>query len=310
MRLAFMGTPDFAVRALGELVAVGFDIAAVYTRAPKPKGRGMALRETPVGAFAAAQGLSVRTPRSLRAADEVAAFAALGVDAAVVVAYGLILPKSILDAPKFGCFNLHASLLPRWRGAAPVQRAILAGDAETGVQVMRMEEGLDTGPILLSERTIIRPDDTAARLTDRLADIGAGLLPRALRAVEREAAIETPQAAEGVLYADKISSAEAKIDWWRPAAEIDRQIRGLSPFPGAWCEAPSPKGPSRVKVLMSRLADGSGAPGTMLATGDTITIACGDGAVALTRLQRAGRGAQSAEEFLRGFALKPGDRLS
>lgn len=309
MRLAFMGTPDFAARALGEILAAGHEIAAVYTRAPQPSGRGMALHDSAVATLARQHGLIVRTPKSLKQPAEQAAFQALDLDAAVVVAYGLILPRPILDAPRLGCFNLHASLLPRWRGAAPIQRAIMAGDAATGVQVMRMEEGLDTGPILLSEATPIRPDDTAGTLHDRLAHIGADLLVRVLSALSRDAVVETRQSDEGVVYAAKISTDEARIDWSRPAAEVDRQIRGLSPFPGAWFEAPAAKGAQRVKALMSAVRTGSGPPGEILSVGDALLVACGSGAVALTRLQRAGRGAQSAEDFLRGFPLKPGDCL-
>jgi methionyl-tRNA formyltransferase len=262
-----------------------------------------------VQAFAEARGLPVRTPRSLKSRDEQDAFAALDLDAAVVVAYGLILPPAILDAPRLGCFNLHASLLPRWRGAAPVQRAIMAGDTMTGVQVMRMEAGLDTGPILLSESVEIGACETAGQLSDRLSHIGAGLLVRALAALERGAVIETPQASDDVLYANKISAAEARIDWGAAAPTLDRQIRGLSPFPGAWFEAPSPKGPQRIKALSSRLADGAGTPGEVLRADDRLVVACGEGAVELLKLQRAGKAAQSPAEFLRGFALAPGERL-
>jgi methionyl-tRNA formyltransferase len=299
MRLAFMGTPDFAARALIELIGAGHDIAAVYTRAPQPSGRGQKLTPSPVHQIAEASGLAVRTPRSFKKEDARAAFAALNVDAAIVVAYGLILPQAVLDAPRLGAFNLHASLLPRWRGAAPIQRAMMAGDAMTGVQVMRMEAGLDTGPILLSESTPILATDNAASLHDRLAEIGANLLPRFLAALERGQIVETPQADEGVLYAEKISPSEARIDWTRPAAAIDRQIRGLSPFPGAWFEANG----ERVKALMSCRSDGAGEPGAVLASGDGLTVACGDGAVTLTRLQRAGRAPQAAGEFLRGFSV-------
>lgn len=309
MRLAFMGTPEFAARALGEIIAAGHDIAAVYARAPQPSGRGMALRDSPVGALAKSRGLLLRTPRTLKSAAEQAAFAALDLDAAVVVAYGLILPKPILDAPRRGCFNLHASLLPRWRGAAPIQRAIMAGDAVTGVDVMRMEEGLDTGPVLLSEETPIRADDTAGSLHDRLAEIGSRLIVRALDALSNDAAMETKQPEEGAVYAEKISSEEARIDWNGLAEVIDRRIRGLSPFPGAWFEVEGPKGRERVKALMSTLANGSGRPGEIVSVGGALTAACGSGAVSLTRLQRAGRGAQNADEFLRGFPLAPGAML-
>ncbi|MBB5517465.1 methionyl-tRNA formyltransferase [Amphiplicatus metriothermophilus] len=310
MRLAFMGTPEFAVPALSELLAAGHQIAAVYTRPPRPAGRGHRPQPSPVHRFAEAHGLPVRTPASFKSEAERRAFAALDLDAAVVVAYGLILPKAILDAPRLGCFNLHASLLPRWRGAAPIHRAIIAGDRRTGVQVMRMEEGLDTGPIVLSETVEIAETDTAGSLHDRLAQIGASLLPRALAAIERGGATQTPQAAEGVTYAEKISPAEARIDWRRPAAEVDRLIRGLSPFPGAWFEAPSPRGAQRVKALMSRPVEGAGAPGEILEAGERLVVACGQGAVALLRLQRAGRAAQNADAFLRGFPLAEGLVLS
>jgi len=307
MRIAFMGTPDFAVRALAELVGAGFEIAAVYTQPPRPKGRGQTLTPSPVQAFAEGLGLPVRTPISMRDPAEIEAFAALDLDAAVVVAFGQILPKAVLEAPELGCFNLHASLLPRWRGAAPIQRAIMAGDSFTGVQVMRMTEGLDEGAILLSEIVRIADDDTAATLHDKLAVVGASLLPRALAALERGGAAETPQASEGVIYARKISSAEARIDWSRPAAEVDRAIRGLSPFPGAWFEAEGSRGPVRVKVLLSRAEAGAGEPGAVL--DDGLLVACGEGAVRLLRLQREGKGPQTAEEFLRGLALPAGTRL-
>jgi methionyl-tRNA formyltransferase len=308
MRIAFMGTPDFAVRALAEIVAAGIEVAVVYTQPPRPRGRGQTTTPSPVQAFAERLGLPVRTPAKMRDPAEIAHFQALDLDAAVVVAYGQILTRPVLEAPRLGCFNLHASLLPRWRGAAPIQRAIMAGDAVTGVQVMRMSEGLDEGPILLSETVPIEAGDTAATLHDKLAAAGAGLLPRALFALERGGAVETPQAAEGVVYAHKISSAEARIDWSDPAAVVDRKIRGLSPFPGAWFEWPGPKGPVRVKVLLSGLAQGSGAPGAVL--DDALTIACGDGAVRLIRLQREGKGAQAADEFLRGSAIVAGERLA
>ena len=305
MRLAFMGTPAFAAASLVELIAASHEIAAVYTREAKPAGRGQKLTPSPVQQIAEAEGIEVRTPKGFKKSDAREAFAALGVDAAIVVAYGVILPKEILDAPRLGCFNLHASLLPRWRGAAPIQRAIMAGDKATGVQAMRMEEGLDTGPILLSETVEIRDDDTAATLHDRLSLVGAQLLPRFLSALERGGLVETPQPEAGVTYANKISPAEAKIDWSRPAPEIDRHIRGLSPFPGAWFDA---KG-ERVKALMSRPAAGSGAPGEVLDNDGRLLIACGEGAVELLKLQRAGKGAQDAAALLRGFALQKGERL-
>jgi methionyl-tRNA formyltransferase len=307
MRIAFLGTPDFAVPALAELAAAGHEIAAVYAQPPAPRGRGQAVRPSPVQAFAESLGLPVRTPASMRDPEAIADFRALDLDAAVVVAYGQILPAAVLDAPRLGSFNLHGSLLPRWRGAAPIQRAVMAGDAVTGVQVMRMTPGLDEGPILLSETVRIGPLDTAGTLHDRLSAVGAHLLPRALAALERGAAHETPQAADGVTYARKITPAEARIDWTRPAAEVDRQIRGLSPFPGAWFEAPSDRGPVRVKALLSQLEEGAGAPGTVL--DGALLVACGAGAVRLLQVQREGRQAQDAGTFLRGFPLPAGALL-
>ena len=307
MRLAFMGTPEFAVPALSELIATGHEVVAVYTRAPKPAGRGHKERKSPVHEQAEQFGLSVRTPRNFKAEAEIEQWKALGLDAAIVVAYGLILPKAILDAPIHGCFNLHASLLPRWRGAAPIHRAIMAGDKKTGVQVMHMEEGLDTGPVVLSEVTPIASTDTTATLHDRLADIGAGLLPRALAALERGGLVETPQSENGVTYADKISAAEARIDWTKDASEVDCHIRGLSPFPGAWFETGADK--TRIKVQFSQVAQGSGAPGEILKADDALVIACGNGAVSLERLQRPGKKVQEAAVFLRGYAMQPGERL-
>ena len=304
MRLAFMGTPDFAVSALAELVAAGHEIAMVYTQPPRPRGRGHEMRPSPVHAFAERLGLPVRTPVSMRDPAEIEAFRALDLDAAVVVAFGQILVREVLDAPRLGCFNLHASLLPRWRGAAPIQRAIMAGDAVTGVQVMRMTEGLDEGPILLSETVPIDFDETAARLHDKLAAVGAGLLPRALAALERGGNHETPQAEAGATYARKLTPKETRIDWSKTAPELDRHIRGLSPSPGAWFEAPSERGPVRVKVLMSRISPAAGHPGEVL--DDELLIACGDGAVRLLTVQREGRGVQDAETFLRGFPLPAG----
>jgi methionyl-tRNA formyltransferase len=301
LRLIFMGTPDFAVPALDAIVAAGHRIAAVYTRAPRPAGRGQAERPSPVHARALALGLPVRMPATLRDPAVQAEFAATGADAAVVVAYGLILPQPVLDAPRHGCLNIHASLLPRWRGAAPIQRAIMAGDAETGVSIMRMEAGLDTGPVALAEAVPIGPGDTAGDLHDRLAALGARLVVEALARLPDLAFLPQPEA--GATYAAKIDKAEARVDWTRPAPEVDRLIRGLSPFPGAWTEI----GGERVKLLASRLADGQGAPGEVLDAAPT--VACGTGAVRLLRLQRAGRGAQEAEAFLRGFPLAPGDRL-
>ena len=300
MRLAFMGTPDFAVPSLAELIASGHEIVAVYSQPPKPKGRGQKLTPSPVHAFAEAMGLPVFTPASMKAPEAIADFRSLDLDAACVVAYGQILKPEVLEAPRLGCFNLHGSLLPRWRGAAPIQRAIMAGDTQTGVQIMRMSEGLDEGAVLLGEVMPITPDDTAATLSERMAVTGATLWTRALAAIERGGVTETPQAGEPS-YARKISASEARIDWTRPAAEVDAHIRGLSPFPGAWCEAPDG---TRMKVLMSRLDAGSGRPGEVL--DDTLRVACGNAAVRLIRVQREGRAAQDASEFLKGFAITAG----
>jgi len=308
MRIVFFGTPDFAVPSLAAIVAAGHEVAAVYSQPPAPRGRGQSLKPSPVQAFAEAAGLVVRTPASMRDPAEIEAFGALGLDAAVVVAFGQILPAEVLNAPRLGCFNLHGSLLPRWRGAAPIQRAIMAGDRVTGVQVMRMSEGLDEGAILLSETVRIDALETAGSLYDRLAPIGAALWPPALAGIERGDLTETPQAADGVTYAKKIRPTEARIKWSRPAVEVDRRIRGLSPFPGAWFAASSDKGPVRVKALLSRLEPGQGAPGQAL--DDGLLIACGDGAVRILRVQREGRGAQDAEVFLRGFALPAGSVLA
>jgi methionyl-tRNA formyltransferase len=304
MRIAFLGTPDFAVPALAELAAAGHEIAAVYTQPPAPRGRGQAVRPSPVQAFAERLGLPTRTPSSMRDPEAIAQFQALDLDAAVVVAYGQILPAAVLEAPRLGSFNLHGSLLPRWRGAAPIQRALMAGDSVTGVQVMRMTEGLDEGPVLLSETVRIGPLDTAGTLQDRLSQVGAVLLPRALAAIERGAARETPQSRDGLTYARKIRPEETRIDWTRPAAEVDRQIRGLSPHPGAWFEAASERGPVRIKALLSQAEEGDGAPGAALDA--ALLIACGSGAVRLLIVQREGRAAQAADVFLRGFALAPG----
>ncbi|MDQ3124030.1 MAG: methionyl-tRNA formyltransferase [Pseudomonadota bacterium] len=308
MRLAFMGTPDFAVPSLAELIASGHEITAVYSQPPKPRGRGQKLTPSPVHAFAETMGLPVFTPASMKSAEAIETFRSLEVDAACVVAYGQILKTEVLDAPRLGCFNLHGSLLPRWRGAAPIQRAIMAGDRQTGVQIMRMSEGLDEGPILLSEILDIRADDTAATLGERMSHTGASLWPRALAAIERGVVEGAPQSGEPT-YARKITPAEARIDWSRPAAGVDAHIRGLSPFPGAWFEVTGDDGPVRIKVLMSRVsADGSGAAGQVL--DGALRIACGEGAVELLRVQRAGKSAQSPEEMLRGFPLPPGTVLS
>ncbi|WP_297692409.1 methionyl-tRNA formyltransferase [Phenylobacterium sp.] len=307
MRLAFLGTPDFAVASLRRIVEAGFEVACVYSQPPAPRGRGHELRPSPAHAFAGAHGLPVRTPASMRDPAEVAAFRALGLDAAVVVAFGQILPREVLEAPTLGAFNLHGSLLPRWRGAAPIQRAIMAGDAVTGVQVMRMTEGLDEGPILATQTLRIGPLDTAGTLHDRMAEAGAELLVRTLHALERGEARETPQASDGVTYAKKIRPREARIDWTRPGAEVDRKIRGLSPAPGAWFELPTDRGPVRVKALLSANEDGDGAPGEVL--DEALLVACGSGAVRLLRVQREGRAAQDAEAFLRGQSVAAGERL-
>ena len=303
LRLVFMGTPDFALPTLRALVEAGHELACVYTRAPRPAGRGQRERLSPVHALALRQGWPVRTPRSLKGEVEQAEFAALGLDAAVVVAYGLILPQPVLDAPRLGCVNLHASLLPRWRGAAPIHRAILAGDEESGVAAMLMEAGLDTGPVLLERRTAIGPDETAGDLHDRLAALGAPLMVEALDGLARGALAPKPQAEAGVTYATKLDKAEARLDWRRPAAELHRQVRGLSPFPGAWFEHDG----ARVKALRATLAEGAGAPGETL--DDELAVACGQGAIRLTELQREGRGPLPAEAFLRGFPVPRGARL-
>jgi methionyl-tRNA formyltransferase len=305
LRLVFMGTPGFAVPTLLELAGRGYDIAAVYTRAPRPAGRGMAMQETPVAREAGRFRIPVLTPATLRSDDALAAFRAHNADAAVVVAYGLILPKAVLEAPALGCFNLHASLLPRWRGAAPINRAIMAGDAETGVMVMKMEEGLDTGPIAMAERMPIGADMTAGDLHDALARLGADLMVRALGALERGALTLTPQPDAGVTYASKIDKQETRIDWHKPWKDVHDHIRGLSPFPGAWCELP---GPGRVKILRSTRGNGSGNPGRVL--DDQLTVACGGGAVRLLQLQRAGGKPMGAEEFLRGLPVAPGAQLA
>lgn len=307
LRIVFMGTPDFSVPTLAEIVAAGHEVEAVYTQPPRPAGRGMAERKSPVHLFAEAAGLPVLTPRSLRVAAEQEVFKAHAADAAVVVAYGLILPRPVLEAPRLGCFNLHASALPRWRGAAPIQRAIMAGDTETAVMVMHMEEGLDTGPICLAERVAISPDTTAGELHDVLARVGAGLMVRALAALERGALSETAQPEVGVTYAEKIDKAEAKIDFGAPAQQVHDRIRGLSPFPGAWLEADVAGRSERIKVLRSVVAQGSGAPGEVL--DDALTIACGSGAIRLIEVQRAGKRPMSADELLRGLRLSRGMRL-
>jgi methionyl-tRNA formyltransferase len=307
LRLAFLGTPDFAVPTLAALMEAGHHIACAYSQPPAPRGRGQALRPSPVQAFAEARGLAVRMPPSMRAPEAVAHFQALALDAAVVVAFGQILPVEVLDAPLLGSFNLHASLLPRWRGAAPIQRAIMAGDAVTGVQVMRMTAGLDEGPVLGSASTRIDALDTAGTLHDRLAGDGAMLMVDVMAALARGEASETPQPAEGATYAKKLKTGETAIRWDHLAARVDRQIRGLSPFPGAWFMAPSRRGPVRVKALLSRLEEGAGEPGEIL--DDALLVACDAGAVRILRVQREGRGPQEAADFLRGFPLSARSRL-
>jgi len=303
MRIAFMGTPVFAARLLTAVHAAGHEIAAVYAQPPAPRGRGQAVKPSPAQAEAERLGLLVRTPASMRDPAAIAEFQALNLDAAVVVAYGQILVKAVLDAPRLGSFNVHASLLPRWRGAAPIQRAIMAGDRETGVHVMRMSEGLDEGPVLSTARVDIDAEETAGSLHDKLLLAAADLLPATLAEIAAGTSVETPQAADGLTYAKKIKPAEARIDWTRPAVEVDRQIRGLSPAPGAWFTAETPKGPMRIKALGSRLGLGSGMPGELI--DDRLLVACGDGAVRLTRVQAEGRKAQDAEEFLRGRPIDP-----
>ena len=308
LRLIFMGTPDFAVPTLLELVAHGHEIAAVYTRAAKPAGRGMKLQPTPVEQEARRLGFPVLTPSTLKTPEALDEFHAHDSDAAVVVAYGMILPQAILDAPKLGCFNLHGSLLPRWRGAAPINRAIMAGDAESGVMVMKMDAGLDTGDVAMAERVAITDVMTSADLHDALAPLGADLMVRAMGALERGKLQLTRQSEEGVTYAAKIDKAEARIGWTKPARVVLRHIHGLSPFPGAWCEMPIEGEALRVKILRCELAQGSGAPGELL--DDRLAIACGDGAIRVLDLQRAGKAPMKAEAFLRGTPLKPPVRLT
>jgi methionyl-tRNA formyltransferase len=308
LRLIFMGTPDFAVPTLIELAGAGHEIVAVYTRAPKPAGRGMQLQDTPVAREAKRLGLPLLTPATLKTTQAQEEFAAHKADAAVVVAYGLILPKAILDAVPLGCFNLHASLLPRWRGAAPINRAVMAGDAESGVTVMKMDEGLDTGDMAMMERVAIGADMTAGELHDRLAVIGGDLMLRAIGALERGALQLTKQPETGVTYARKIDKSETRIDWSKPWQEVHNHIRGLSPFPGAWFELPDDGGAMRVKVLRSSRGESSGTPGVAL--DDRLTIACGEGAVRILELQRAGRQPMKADEFLRGTPVPAGTRLS
>jgi len=303
MRIVFMGTPDFSVPVLTEILGHGHEVVAVYTRAPKPAGRGMGERKSPVHELAERFSIPVHTPKSLR--NEVAAelFRSHEADVAVVVAYGLILPLPILEAPRQGCLNLHGSLLPRWRGAAHIQRAIMAGDAQTGVMVMQMEEGLDTGPVGMVERVAIGANETAGELHDRLSLLGADLMVRALSALSPGSLVFQAQSEDGVTYAHKIEKAESRIDWSRPAQSVHDHIRGLSPFPGAWFEADFGRGPERIKVLRTVMASGQGEPGKRLS--DDLTVACGEGAVRLVEIQRAGKGPMKVDEFLRGVRGLP-----
>jgi len=308
LRLVFMGTPDFAVLTLAAISELGHNVVAVYTRAPRPGARGMELRPSPVEREARRFGIPVLTPKTLRSPEAQDAFRAHQADAAVVVAYGLILPKPILDAPRLGCFNLHASALPRWRGAAPINRAIMAGDAETGVVVMQMAEGLDTGPMAMAARVTIGPDTTAGELHDELARLGADLVVRALDGLERGSLQLTPQPEDGVTCAAKVEKNETRIDWTRPWKAVHDHCRGLSPFPGAWFELPGGGAPAaRIKVLRTTKGEGTATPGTV--TDDKLTVACGDGAVRILELQRAGRQPMAAEEFLRGTPIGVGMQL-
>ncbi len=312
LRLAFMGSPDFSVPTLDALIEAGHEIVCVYTQPPKPAGRGKKLRPTAVHRAAEAHGLEVRTPRSLKSSEEKAAFAALGLDAAVVIAYGLILPQAVLDAPRLGCMNLHASLLPRWRGAAPIQRAIMAGDDMSGVQAMMMEAGLDTGPVLATEETRIFPFDTAGDLHDRLAALAASLAPSALAGLADATLTPQPQIEDGVTYASKITAEDQRIDWTELAAQTDRRIRGLAPFPGAWFEwtPPGEKEPLRMKALMSRHEDSAhtAQPGTLL--DDALLVACDGGAVRLLKVQKPGGKPMDADTFLRGSPVASGERFA
>jgi len=308
LRVVFMGTPDFAVPTLSEIVGQGHEVVAVYTRPPAAAGRGMELKPSPVHRMAEKFGLPVHTPKTLRTEEAAEAFRSHGADVAVVVAYGMILPKPILGAPELGCLNLHASLLPRWRGAAPIQRAIMAGDAETGVAVMKMEEGLDTGPVAMVERVPIGPDMSAGELHDKLMVLGADLMVRALAALSRGGLGFTPQPAEGVTYAHKLTNEDARIDWAKPAQAVHDHIRGLSPFPGAFFTADFGRGEERVKVLRAAKDEGTGEPGSLLDPKGI--VACGIGAIRLLQVQRAGKAPRGAEEFLRGVRLGTGTRFA
>ncbi len=304
LRLVFMGSPDFSVPALARLLEAGHEVIAVYSQPPRPAGRGHKRRLSPVHAFAESHGLAVHTPKTLKSPDEQRAFAALDADAAVVAAYGLILPKAILDAPRLGCFNVHASLLPRWRGAAPIQRAILAGDRETGVTIMQVDEGLDTGPMLLVGRTAITGDTTAEVLHDTLAAMGADLMVEALEGVASGTAAPTPQPDSGVTYAHKLDRDEGRLNWDLPAEHLERTVRALNPWPGVWFEYQG----ERFKVLAAQIETAEGQPGTVV--DDRLSVACGTGALRPLRIQRAGKGAVDTDAFLRGYPVPPGTRLS
>ncbi|MEM9633503.1 MAG: methionyl-tRNA formyltransferase [Pseudomonadota bacterium] len=306
LRVVFMGTPEFSVPTLMEIVGQGHEVVACYSQPPRPAGRGMDMKKSPVHEAAESFGIPVFTPKSLKGEAEQAEFAALQADVAVVVAYGLLLPTEVLAAPQFGCLNLHASMLPRWRGAAPINRAIMAGDKETAVQVMRMEEGLDTGPVCMSETVAIGENVTAGELHDRLSGLGGDLMVRALAAASRGALGEQVQAEDGVTYAAKLSKQETRIDWSKPAADVHNHIRGLSPFPGAWCEMTLGDKSERVKILRSTVVEGEGAPGTVLKADDAPIVACASAAVRLDQVQRAGKKPMSGADFLRGAALSDG----
>ncbi|GLS40494.1 methionyl-tRNA formyltransferase [Mesorhizobium tianshanense] len=309
LRVIFMGTPEFSVPTLRAIAEAGHEIEAVYTQPPRAAGRrGLELTPSPVQREAERLGIAARTPVSLKSAAEQQAFRALRADVAVVVAYGLLLPRAIIEAPRLGCLNGHASLLPRWRGAAPIQRAVMAGDTETGMMVMRMEEGLDTGPVAMVEKCAIGPDMTAGDLHDRLMIIGAALMVEALARLERDALTFTTQATAGVTYAKKIDKAETRVDWTRPAGEVHDHIRGLSPFPGAWCETEIGGRLERLKLLRSTLSDGAGEPGGIL--DDRLTVACGSGAIRLVEVQRAGGRPIAGQQFLRGAKLEKGMKFS
>ena len=309
MRIVFMGTPDFSVPSLSKIHNSAHEVVAVYSQPPRRAGRGMGERKSPVHAFAHEAGIPVFTPKSLRSVADQQTFTSHGVDVAIVIAYGLILPKPILEAPRWGCFNLHASKLPRWRGAAPIQRAIMAGDKETAIMVMHMDEGLDTGPVCLAEAMAIAPEMTAGELHDALSIKGADLVLRAIEAIEGQTITETPQTDEGVTYAAKIEKNESKIDFSRDARDVHDHIRGLSPFPGAWFEVKRNGKSERIKVLRSKIINGHGPAGEVLPMEPAPVVSCAKGAIHLERVQRAGKRPASGEEFLRGFKMETGTIL-